>query len=250
MPVSVGICWWEVQFHPLCGLQTLQSYNTHGFEAGFLSSPEQHLLSACRACWDETLGDLDRSEAETAGHQSHCGISSKLPIQRLQAVKVSLLLMPDCKSNAHVVGKGSSRFIFSLTVPLCWCILQFDYCSEATAERKALPGKGTSYSVQCVMGRLSVYSYLIHPFFTSYLTIWPRHAPAFVILLWRQHTEEGWSSASLAAALKEMVTYVDTKFYFLQERRRVNKKASFLFSSSWPISYHIYLLHFSKTPWE
>lgn len=148
---SSGDLLWKCSFHHLCGLQKWQSYkNTQSW--GRL--PEQSLCNTCsqQAERVETRlwGGLGRIWA-TAEHQSHCGIGSTLSIWRLQPVKVSVLLMPDCKSS-------SPRFIFSLTVLVSGRILQCIFCCEVTAEKKALPGKSAGSSET---GRHSVYSYLI-----------------------------------------------------------------------------------------
>lgn len=128
--VSVGICCGKCSFHPpvwIAKVAELQ-YNTHCCEAGFLSCPCATLALSRRTVlrWDS--GGSGRIWA-TAGHQSHCGISSTRPIRRLQPVKVSVLLMPDCKSSSrgppNAAGKGCHGFIFSLTVLLCGRILQF-----------------------------------------------------------------------------------------------------------------------------
>ncbi len=92
----------EVQFSPpvwTANMTELQ-YNTHRCKAGFLICPCATLALSRRTVlrWDS--GGSGWIWA-TAGHQSHCGIGSTRPIRHLQPVKVSVLLMPDCKSSCH-----------------------------------------------------------------------------------------------------------------------------------------------------
>lgn len=116
--VWVGIYFGSAAFFSPCWLQPLQSYNKHWGEAGVFSSP---CAALAVSRWSVLKWDSGGSGwiCATAGHQSHCGISSTFPIRRLQPVKVSVLLIPDFKSSSY--GPGYSGESLALAHFLANC---------------------------------------------------------------------------------------------------------------------------------
>lgn len=113
---SVGICWWKVQFSPpMFDCQHCRAIIHTVLRLVFLSSPRATLALSRQSVLRWDFGRI----WATVGHQSHCGISSKLPIRHLQPVKVSLLLIPDCKSSPHGPWCTGKRFILIHFLPCC-----------------------------------------------------------------------------------------------------------------------------------
>lgn len=113
---------------------------------------------------------------ETTGRQTQCGGgggSTALPIRRLQPVKVSALLTPDCKSSSHPRKNSAWIRLLSLTVLLLLLCVGGFCTSSFLTFFSSLRRKHSLAKVQAPVE--NVYSYLLH----SLLCICTNHlAPA------------------------------------------------------------------------